>query len=105
MTWVPLGCYVGAPAGLPQIASIPLFAVVSWWALQDSNLRPLPCERPRRGWQGLHTSGKLLQSRRTHIDSPLYGSAGFGRVWTGACCILAARPVALTDGAQSRRRA
>src|SRR6266478_8961736 len=23
----------------------------SWWALQDSNLRPLPCERPQRGWQ------------------------------------------------------
>ena len=30
-----------------------------WWALQDSNLRSLPCERPKRGWQGGPTSGKL----------------------------------------------
>src|SRR5467141_4005589 len=26
---------------------------VSWWALQDSNLRPLPCQPASRGWQHL----------------------------------------------------
>ena len=77
----------------------------SWWALQDSNLRPLPCERPTRGRQGVSTSGKPLHSRRTHIGPSLHGSAVFGTVWTGSCCILAARPCATSDRARGRGRA
>src|SRR5712691_7388347 len=62
-----------------------------WWALQDSNLRPLPCEAASEGWQHLVTSGNLSQSRGTHIRSPHYGSARSGRGSSGSCCILAAR--------------
>jgi excisionase family DNA binding protein len=62
ITWVPLGCYVGAPAGSPQIASIPLLAGVSWWALQDSNLRPLPCESAKGSRQTYASVVKSSQS-------------------------------------------
>ena len=67
----------------------------SWWAQQDSNLRPLPCEGPRGGRQGEVTLGKRWQSRRTHPNSLLYGLSEFGTVWAESCCILAA-------GAQSQ---
>ena len=33
-----------AAAASAQIVSISRSPWVSWWALQDSNLRPLPCE-------------------------------------------------------------
>ena len=34
----------------------------SWWALQDSNLRPLPCESPKGGRQ---TYTSLIQSSQS----------------------------------------
>jgi excisionase family DNA binding protein len=63
ITWEPLGCRVGAPTGSPHIGSIPVSAAVSWWALQDSNLRPLPCESPR-GDRQTYTS--LIKPSQSH---------------------------------------
>jgi len=74
-----------APANAPESQDL------SWWALQDSNLRPLPCEATSGGWQHVVTSGNLSQSRGTDTRSPPCGSARFGRGSAGSCCILAAR--------------
>src|SRR5438128_8289133 len=63
---------------------------IFWWALQDSNLRPLPCERPKGGWQGVFAAGKYWQSRWTYVHTQLDGSAGFGSISRASCCILAA---------------
>src|SRR5882762_381999 len=54
---------------------------------------------------GVSTSGNLLQSRRTHVDPQLYGSAAFGAVWMGSCFILAALSCAPADRTRSRQRA
>src|SRR4051794_33290852 len=62
------------------LRAIPEVRMVSWWALQESNLRPLPCES-ERGSRHLHQPWQAIAITGVAIGCRIRRLARFGTVF------------------------